>query len=83
MTADERMKYYKEKYSNLSKTGSSVSENGGNSKKSSASKNSAKNAAYLAAEILSIKYPELKEKLVAFRKKLADDAAASGLDVAF
>lgn len=44
MTADERMKYYKEKYSNLSKTGSSVSENGGNSKKSSASKNSAKNA---------------------------------------
>ena len=45
--------------------------------------NSAKNAAYLAAEILSIKYPELKEKLVAFRKKLADDAAASGLDVAF
>ena len=45
--------------------------------------NSAKNAAYLAAEILSIKYPEVKEKLVAFRKKLADDAAASGLDVAF
>lgn len=44
MTADERMKYYKEKYSNLSKTDSSVSENGGNSKKSSASKNSAKNA---------------------------------------
>lgn len=44
--------------------------------------NSSKNAAYLAAEILSIKYPELKEKLVAFRKKLADDAAATGLDVA-
>lgn len=36
----------------------------------------AKNAAYLAVQILSIKYPELKEKLLAFRKKLADDAAA-------
>lgn len=36
----------------------------------------AKNAAYLAVQILSIKYPELKDKLVAFRKKLADDAAA-------
>lgn len=35
-----------------------------------------KNAAYLAVQILSIKYPELKEKLLAFRKKLADDAAA-------
>ena len=43
--------------------------------------NSSKNAAYLAAQILSIKYPEIKEKLVSFRKKLADDAAASGLDV--
>ncbi len=43
--------------------------------------NSSKNAAYLAVQILSLKYPELKEKLVAFRKKLADDAAASGLDV--
>ena len=36
----------------------------------------AKNAAYLAVQILSIKYPELKDKLVAFRKKLSDDAAA-------
>jgi len=45
--------------------------------------NSSKNAAYLAVQILSIKYPELKEKLVAFRKKLADDAAATGLDVKF
>lgn len=36
----------------------------------------AKNAAYLAVQILSIKYPELKDKLTAFRKKLADDAAA-------
>ena len=43
--------------------------------------NSAKNAAYLAVQILAIKYPELKEKLLAFRKKLADDAKASGLDV--
>ena len=43
--------------------------------------NSAKNAAYLAVQILSIKYPELKEKLLAFRKKLADDAKATGLDV--
>ncbi len=45
--------------------------------------NNAKNAGYLAVQILSIKYPELKEKLVAFRKKLADDAAATGLDVQF
>ena len=37
----------------------------------------AKNAAYLAVQILSIKYPELKEKLLAFRKKLADDAKAA------
>ena len=36
----------------------------------------AKNGAYLALEILSIKYPELKEKLLAFRKKLFDDAEA-------
>jgi len=40
--------------------------------------NSAKNAGYLAVQILSIKYPELKEKLVAFRKSLAD-AAAKGV----
>ena len=33
-----------------------------------------KNAAYLAVQILSIKYPELKEKLLAFRKKLSEDA---------
>lgn len=45
--------------------------------------NSAKNAGYLAVQILSIKYPELKTKLQAFRKKLADDAASSGLDVKF
>lgn len=34
----------------------------------------AKNAGYLAAQILSIKYPELKEKLCEFRKKLSRDA---------
>lgn len=34
----------------------------------------AKNAGYLAVEILSIKYPELKEKLAAFRKTLAEEA---------
>lgn len=42
----------------------------------------AKNAGYLAVQILAIKYPELKEKLKAFRQKLAADAASSGLDVA-
>ena len=45
--------------------------------------NSAKNAGYLAVQILSIKYPELKTKLQAFRKKLADDAASTGLDIKF
>lgn len=45
--------------------------------------NGAKNAGYLAVQILSIKYPELKEKLKAFREKLAADAAATGLDVQF
>lgn len=45
--------------------------------------NSAKNAAYLAVQILAIKYPELKEKLQNFRKKLADDAEKSGIDVRF
>jgi 5-(carboxyamino)imidazole ribonucleotide mutase len=35
----------------------------------------AANAAYLAAEILSIKYPDLKKKLEAFRNKLRDDLA--------
>lgn len=33
-----------------------------------------KNAAYLAIQILAIKYPELKQKLIDFRKKLSDDA---------
>lgn len=34
----------------------------------------AKNAAYLAVEILAVKYPELRGKLLDFRKKLAADA---------
>ena len=34
----------------------------------------AKNAAYLALQILSIKYPEIKEQLKSFREKLANDA---------
>ena len=38
----------------------------------------AKNAAYLALEILALKYPEIKTKLIEFRKKLADDAAQQG-----
>ena len=38
----------------------------------------AKNAGYLAVQILAIKYPELKTKLVDFRKKLADDAVSNG-----
>lgn len=36
----------------------------------------ASNAAYLACEILAIKYPDLKTKLLSFRKKLKDDARA-------
>ena len=43
----------------------------------------AKNAGYLAIQILAIKYPELREKLVAFRAKLASDAAESGIDITF
>lgn len=40
--------------------------------------NSAKNAAYLAVEILAVKYPELRAKLADFRKKLADDVEKNG-----
>lgn len=36
----------------------------------------AANAAYLACEILSIKYPELKARLVAFRNRLQEEARA-------
>ncbi len=37
----------------------------------------AKNAGYLAVEMLAIKYPELRKKLQDFRAKLADDAKTS------
>ena len=40
--------------------------------------NNAGNAAYLAVEILAIKYPDLKEKLLAFRKQLAEEAKENG-----
>jgi 5-(carboxyamino)imidazole ribonucleotide mutase len=33
----------------------------------------ASNAAYFACEILALKYPELKQKLADFRKKMKDD----------
>jgi 5-(carboxyamino)imidazole ribonucleotide mutase len=35
----------------------------------------AANAAYMACEILALKYPELKKALVEFRKKIKDDFA--------
>ncbi|MCI6442418.1 MAG: AIR carboxylase family protein, partial [Spirochaetia bacterium] len=38
----------------------------------------AKNAGYLAAQILAIKYPEIKAKLVEFRAKMTADAEANG-----
>lgn len=38
----------------------------------------AKNAAYLAVEILALKYPDLKQKLVEFRKNLAAAAERDG-----
>ena len=40
----------------------------------------AKNAGYLAAQILAIKYPELSKKLKEFRAKLAEDAANAKAD---
>lgn len=40
--------------------------------------NNAANAAYLALEILSIKYTELRQKLQDFRKKLSVEAAENG-----
>lgn len=40
--------------------------------------NNAANAAYLAVEILAVKYPELRTKLKDFRKKLAQEAAENG-----
>ena len=38
----------------------------------------AKNAAYLALEILGIKYPEIKTKLIEFRAKMTADAETNG-----
>lgn len=38
----------------------------------------AKNAAFLAVEILALKYPDLKQKLVEFRKNLAAAAERDG-----
>ncbi len=38
----------------------------------------AKNGAYLALQILAIKYPEIKAKLLEFRSKMASDAEANG-----
>ena len=45
--------------------------------------NSAKNAAYLALQILALQDIELSKKLKDFRAKLAEDAAVSGIDVKF
>lgn len=45
--------------------------------------NSAKNAAYLALQILALQDADLAKKLKDFRVKLAADAEASGLDVKF
>ncbi|MCR5622604.1 MAG: 5-(carboxyamino)imidazole ribonucleotide mutase [Treponema sp.] len=38
----------------------------------------AKNAAYLALEILGIKYPDIRKKLVEFRAKMVSEAEAEG-----
>lgn len=40
--------------------------------------NNAANAAYLAVEILAVKYPQLREKLLAFRAQLITEAAENG-----
>ena len=42
----------------------------------------AANAAYLACEILSLKYPEMKQKLAAFRAKMKEDFAAEAKSTA-
>jgi len=43
----------------------------------------AKNAAYLALQILALSDKVLSLKLKSFREKIAEDAAVSGLDIAF
>lgn len=45
--------------------------------------NNAKNAAYLALQILALNDDIIAKKLKDFRKKLADDAATCGLDIKF
>ena len=45
--------------------------------------NSAKNAAYLALQILALQDKELACKLKDFRKGLADAAAKDGIDIKF
>jgi 5-(carboxyamino)imidazole ribonucleotide mutase len=40
--------------------------------------NNAANAAYLACEILSLKYPEMKQKLLSFRKEMKENLAREG-----
>jgi len=40
--------------------------------------NNAKNAALLAVQILAIKYPELREKLKAFREKMKEEVIQKG-----
>ena len=42
----------------------------------------AANAAYLACEMLALKYPEIKEKLAAFRKQMKDELTQNGGEVA-
>jgi 5-(carboxyamino)imidazole ribonucleotide mutase len=42
----------------------------------------AANAAYLACEILAVKYPELKKLLIDFRKKMKEDLAKDSKETA-
>ena len=43
--------------------------------------NGTKNAAYLALQILSIKYEEIKEKVQAFRNKMHEDAVKTNEEI--
>ena len=43
--------------------------------------NGTKNAAYLALQILSIKYEEIKEKVQAFRNKMHEDAVKANEEI--
>ncbi len=44
-------------------------------------KGGARNAGVLAAQILALKYPEIKEKIIQFKKKLAEEIAARDQDL--